>query len=179
MLSQPESKRANSTATATRPIRLLEIETVAKGGLIDPIRFIDTVFKVDSQCVIRSKCIILLKLHKLSVSTTNEMERLQSQQRIHATRLQKIHDAATCSDIHVTVAKTIIVFGGGASFVAYALVIWAFTQAPIALVTALRETSIVFALLIGVFHLKERLSLVKVFATAVTLGGAAMLRFSR
>ena len=76
-------------------------------------------------------------------------------------------------------SKTIIVFGGGASFVAYALVIWAFTQAPIALVTALRETSIVFALLIGVFHLKERLSLVKVFATAVTLGGAAMLRFSR
>ena len=76
-------------------------------------------------------------------------------------------------------SKAIIIFGGGASFIAYALVVWAFTQAPIALVTALRETSIVFALLIGVFHLKERLSLVKVFSTAVTLGGAAMLRFSR
>ena len=37
--------------------------------------------------------------------------------------------------------------GGTASFLAYGLVIWAFTQAPIALVTALRETSIVFALL--------------------------------
>ena len=48
-----------------------------------------------------------------------------------------------------------------ASFGAYALVIWAFTQAPIALVTALRETSIVFALLIGVFFLKEKLDLAK------------------
>ena len=43
--------------------------------------------------------------------------------------------------------KKIIAIGGGASFVAYALVVWAFTQAPIAVVTALRETSIVFALL--------------------------------
>ncbi len=76
-------------------------------------------------------------------------------------------------------SKTAFLVGGGASFVAYALVVWAFTQAPIALVTALRETSIVFALLIGVFHLKERLSLVKVFSTVITLGGAMMLRFSR
>lgn len=69
--------------------------------------------------------------------------------------------------------------GGGASFVAYALVTWAFTQAPIALVTALRETSIVFALLIGVFFLKEKLNLAKVIATFVTLLGAALLRLAR
>ena len=74
--------------------------------------------------------------------------------------------------------RTVLVVGGFASFGAYALVIWSFTQAPIALVTALRETSIVFALLIGVLHLKERLDLVKVFATATTLLGAAMLRFA-
>ncbi len=66
---------------------------------------------------------------------------------------------------------------GGASFVAYALVTWAFTQAPIALVTALRETSIVFALLIGVFFLKERLNIIKVFSTVTTLVGAFILRF--
>ncbi len=69
--------------------------------------------------------------------------------------------------------------GGSASFAAYALVIWGFTQAPIALVTALRETSIVFALLIGVFFLRERLDLAKVFSTAVTLFGAVLLRASR
>jgi drug/metabolite transporter (DMT)-like permease len=69
--------------------------------------------------------------------------------------------------------------GGGASFTAYALVIWAFTVAPIAMVTALRETSIVFALLLGVFVLKERLDLTKILASMATLLGAALLRISR
>ena len=68
---------------------------------------------------------------------------------------------------------------GGASFTAYALVIWAFTQAPIALVSALRETSIIFALLLGVFMLKERLDRTKVLATLVTLLGVGLLRLSR
>lgn len=70
-------------------------------------------------------------------------------------------------------------FGGGASFIAYAIVTWAFTQAPIALVTALRETSIVFALLIGVVILKERLDLAKVLSTMTVLIGAALLRLVR
>ena len=74
---------------------------------------------------------------------------------------------------------TIFIVGGGASFTAYAIVTWAFTQAPIALVTALRETSIVFALLIGVFFLKERVDLVKVFATFATLLGALLLRIGK
>ncbi len=69
--------------------------------------------------------------------------------------------------------------GGTASYVAYALVVWAFTQAPIALVTALRETSIVFALLIGVGVLHERLDLAKVISTMVTIAGAVVLRFAR
>jgi len=75
-------------------------------------------------------------------------------------------------------SKATLFLGGGASYAAYALVIWAFTQAPIALVTALRETSIVFALLIGVFHLNEKLSLFKVCAIIITLSGAALLRFA-
>ena len=69
--------------------------------------------------------------------------------------------------------------GGSASFAAYAIVTWAFTQAPIALVTALRETSIVFALLIGVVVLKERLDLMKVLSTMTVLIGAALLRLAR
>ena len=80
--------------------------------------------------------------------------------------------------IHVDAVPALIL-GGGASFIAYGLVIWAFTQAPIALVTALRETSIVFALLIGAFFLKERLDLAKVVSTVVTLSGAILLRFAR
>jgi drug/metabolite transporter (DMT)-like permease len=69
--------------------------------------------------------------------------------------------------------------GGGASFFAYAMVTWAFTVAPIPLVTALRETSIIFALMLGVFVLKERLDLMKVFATACTLLGVSLLRINR
>jgi drug/metabolite transporter (DMT)-like permease len=78
-----------------------------------------------------------------------------------------------------TKGRLVFLFGGGASFVAYAIVIWAFTQAPIALVTALRETSIIFALLIGVFFLKERLDLMKVLSTMFTLIGAILLCFAR
>ena len=66
--------------------------------------------------------------------------------------------------------------GGTASFVAYGLVIWAFTQAPIALVTALRETSIVFALMIGVLMLGERLDAARLLSVAVTLSGVVLLR---
>tara|TARA_R100001129_G_scaffold152033_6_gene114419 strand:- start:8061 stop:8240 length:180 start_codon:yes stop_codon:yes gene_type:complete len=58
-------------------------------------------------------------------------------------------------------------------------VIWAFTQAPIALVTALRETSIVFALLICVGILKERLDLAKLASTVLTIFGAVLLRVPR
>ena len=75
--------------------------------------------------------------------------------------------------------RRLAIVGGGASFAAYALVTWAFTLAPIALVSALRETSIVFALLIGVGFMGERLSLMKVLSTLVTIAGAAMLRLAR
>jgi len=69
--------------------------------------------------------------------------------------------------------------GGTASFIAYGIVIWAFTQAPIALVTALRETSIIFALLLGIFFLNERLGLMKVAAVMLTMLGAVLLRLQR
>jgi drug/metabolite transporter (DMT)-like permease len=67
---------------------------------------------------------------------------------------------------------------GTASYLGYALVVWGFTQAPIAVVTALRETSIVFALLIGVVFLRERLNLAKVASTFLTIVGAVLLRFA-
>ena len=69
--------------------------------------------------------------------------------------------------------------GGGASFSAYAIVIWSFTPAPIALVTALRETSIVFALVIGVFFLKERLNFIKLLSKFLTVLDAALLRYAK
>ncbi len=79
----------------------------------------------------------------------------------------------------LTDGRKMFFIGGGCSFAAYSLVVWAFTHAPIALVTALRETSIVFALMIGVFALGERLDLGKVVSTATTLMGAVLLRAAK
>ena len=48
-------------------------------------------------------------------------------------------------------------FGGGfMAYAGYAIVLWAMTQAPIALVATLRETSIIIAALIGMFWFKEQ-----------------------
>jgi drug/metabolite transporter (DMT)-like permease len=76
-------------------------------------------------------------------------------------------------------ARTTAAIGGGASFIAYAIAVWGFTQAPIALVAALRETSIIFALLIGVLVMKERLNLAKLLSTFITASGAILLRLAR
>ncbi|HEU4520664.1 MAG TPA: EamA family transporter [Thermoanaerobaculia bacterium] len=73
----------------------------------------------------------------------------------------------------------LVVVGGGLSFIAYAIVTWAFTVAPIPLVAALREASIIFALLLGVIVLRERLDLAKVVATSGTVFGIALLRLRR
>jgi len=73
--------------------------------------------------------------------------------------------------------KKIFFIGGTLSYIVYGIVIWGFTQAPIALITALRETSIIFALLIGTFFLKEKFTLFKVIATFVIFFGVALLKF--
>jgi drug/metabolite transporter (DMT)-like permease len=59
------------------------------------------------------------------------------------------------------------------------MVIWALTLAPLALVSALRETGIVFAVVIGVVLLNERLNLMRLASIAATLVGTAILKLSR
>jgi len=49
-----------------------------------------------------------------------------------------------------------IIGGGFMAFSGYAIVLWAMTKAPIALVATLRETSIIIAALIGMFWMKEQ-----------------------
>ena len=48
------------------------------------------------------------------------------------------------------------IIGGGCSLVSYSLALWAMTQAPIASVAALRETSILFGTLLAVFFFKGK-----------------------
>lgn len=71
------------------------------------------------------------------------------------------------------------VLGGMISLLAYWIVTWAMTQAPLALVSAVRESSMAFAVLFGVFFLKERLDLAKLCSIGVTLIGTAMLKMSK
>jgi len=68
------------------------------------------------------------------------------------------------------------VVGGVAAFLGYAIVIWAMTRAPIAVVAALRETSVVFAALIGVGLLGEPFRWPRAAAALVIAMGVVTLR---
>ena len=76
-----------------------------------------------------------------------------------------------------TKGKKIFFLGGPLSYTAYATVVWAFTQASVPLVAALRETSIIFALLIGSFFLKEKFTLLKSVAVLTIFFGVIVLKF--
>jgi len=66
---------------------------------------------------------------------------------------------------------------GCASFIAYALVVWAMTEAPIALVTALREISILFAMLLGWVFFRDTMGPAKIVAGLVIVAGVTLTRF--
>jgi drug/metabolite transporter (DMT)-like permease len=67
--------------------------------------------------------------------------------------------------------------GAAASYGSYAVAVWAMTLAPIALVAALRETSILFAVLIGWVIFDERMGPAKAMSVALIVFGVALTRF--
>ena len=71
------------------------------------------------------------------------------------------------------------IVSGLMSYASSWLVIWGLTLAPLALVSALRETGIVFAVIIGVVVLKERLNLARLASIVTTLIGTTILKLSR
>ena len=58
---------------------------------------------------------------------------------------------------------------------AYWIAMWAMTEAPIASVAALRETSILFAMAISVFALREKLTGWRIAAALLIVGGVIAL----
>ena len=68
------------------------------------------------------------------------------------------------------------IVGGAASLGAYAIVLWAMTRAPIAAVAALRETSVLFAALIGAVWLKEGFGWPRLAGAASVVAGVAALK---
>ena len=65
---------------------------------------------------------------------------------------------------------------GGLLAGSYWIIMWAMTKAPIASIAALRETSILFAMLISVLVLGERVTPWRVLATVFIVGGVVILR---
>ena len=66
--------------------------------------------------------------------------------------------------------------GGGCSLAAYGIVLWAMTRAPIGAVAALRETSVLFAALMGSFWLKEGFGWRRAAGAASVVAGIAALK---
>lgn len=61
------------------------------------------------------------------------------------------------------------------STIAYAIIVWAFTQERIAPVAVLRETSVLFAMLISIFLIKEGFSLSRIGVVLLILSGLVLL----
>jgi drug/metabolite transporter (DMT)-like permease len=68
--------------------------------------------------------------------------------------------------------------GGAMQIVSYWIAIWAMTVAPIAMVAALRETSVLFGALIAVVILKEPLRAARVVAALMIVAGLAAMRLA-
>jgi drug/metabolite transporter (DMT)-like permease len=62
--------------------------------------------------------------------------------------------------------------------ISYSIAIWAMTLAPIAIVAALRETSVLFGAIIAVVILKEQLRTARVVAAGMIVVGLVLLRLA-
>jgi drug/metabolite transporter (DMT)-like permease len=62
------------------------------------------------------------------------------------------------------------------SYLAYGIVLWAMTVAPIGLVSALRETSVIFAALIGILIFKETAGPKRIVAAILVCIGTALIK---
>jgi drug/metabolite transporter (DMT)-like permease len=68
--------------------------------------------------------------------------------------------------------------GGAMQVMSYGIALWAMTLAPIAVVAALRETSVLFGTVIAVLVLKERFRPVRIAAAMLIMCGLAAIRLS-
>ena len=68
------------------------------------------------------------------------------------------------------------VCGGLAGFASYGIAIWAMTVAPIAVVAALRETSVIFGMLLAVALLHERFTMLRALSVVLVVCGGMLLK---
>ena len=68
--------------------------------------------------------------------------------------------------------------GAVATVGSYGVVLWAMSVAPVAAVAAIRETSVIFAALLGTRYLGEKMGGVRVASALLVAAGAVTIRFS-
>jgi len=68
------------------------------------------------------------------------------------------------------------IVGGLCTWASYAIALWAMTRAPVALVAALRETSVIFGTVLAAVVLKETFSNVRYAAAFLVCAGAVALK---
>ena len=68
--------------------------------------------------------------------------------------------------------------GGALAVISYSIAIWAMTVAPIAIIAALRETSVLFGAIIAVTILKEPLRPARIVAALMIVCGLVFLRLA-
>ncbi|MBX2868382.1 MAG: DMT family transporter [Acidiferrobacterales bacterium] len=73
--------------------------------------------------------------------------------------------------------KGTVLFGGIASSLAYGMVIYAMSFGAMALVSSLRETSVIFAAIIGTVFLREPFGKQRIFAASVVALGVVTIRY--
>jgi drug/metabolite transporter (DMT)-like permease len=67
-------------------------------------------------------------------------------------------------------------FNGSMSLLSYSVGVWAMTKAPIGMVAALRETSILFAVLLGVLLLREPPRLGRILGALIVCSGVMIIK---
>lgn len=70
------------------------------------------------------------------------------------------------------------IVGGFGTVLSYGLALWAMTAAPVAVIAALRETSILFGAGLSGLVLKERMGWVRILAVGIIAAGAVGLRLA-
>lgn len=75
-------------------------------------------------------------------------------------------------------AVSVTLLGGVCTLGSYGIALWAMTHAPVALVAALRETSIVFGVALGAWLLGEHFGALRWAAVLMVAFGAAAMRFA-
>jgi drug/metabolite transporter (DMT)-like permease len=87
-----------------------------------------------------------------------------------------IYGGVVVSFVRPSLAKSAV--GGACVVGSYGIALWAMTRAPIALVAALRETSVIFAMLIAAYFLRERITPVRLLSVLMVTAGAIAIKIS-